>query len=159
MENIPVSPLKTGEASDIQLLFGCQQITDTSAERLKTRLRQGKVWREFRIIQALTPKVLNGLMLTVPPRQSEAISAQPVQSGDPCMHQKRAADQARVYPDRGRQPARPVCFRHAQRLPDVRRQPSGAQEVSAAQDPETDHPVRTAGKRCGVLGTVAAGGV
>lgn len=61
------TPLKSGEACDIQLFFGCQEILDTSADRLKRRLRQGNVWREFRIIQSLTPKVFNGLMTTVPP--------------------------------------------------------------------------------------------
>lgn len=66
MENIPVSPLKSGEASEIQLLYGCRQILDTSADRLKSRLQACGQWSKFRTMQAWLPKVCDGIMTTVP---------------------------------------------------------------------------------------------
>lgn len=61
-----VTPLKSGEASEIQLLYGCREILDTCAERLKPRLQQCGQWRNFRLAQSIMPGITDKLMTTVP---------------------------------------------------------------------------------------------
>lgn len=65
-ENIRQTPLKNGEASDIQLLYGCRELIDGVCERLKPRLRECGEWSKFRTIQAFLPSVTDNIMLTVP---------------------------------------------------------------------------------------------
>lgn len=60
------TPLKPREASDIQLLYGCRELIDGCAEKLKTRLQECGQWSAFRTVQAFMPRITEEIMLTVP---------------------------------------------------------------------------------------------
>ena len=65
------TPLKTGEASDLKILWGIWELVDGIAPRLKKRLQECGEWSAFRTIQAFLPKVTNQIMLTVPLDKAE----------------------------------------------------------------------------------------
>lgn len=68
---IKQTPLKSGEASELQLLWGCRELIDGVAPHLKARLQECGEWSAFRTIQAFLPKVTNQIMLTVPLDKAE----------------------------------------------------------------------------------------
>lgn len=66
MSELKQIPLKPREASEIQLLFGCREIFDGCAEKLKARLQACGQWSKFRTCQAFLPKITDEIMTTVP---------------------------------------------------------------------------------------------
>lgn len=71
-KEIPVSPMKSGEATEIQLLYGVWNILDGDNQKmLEKRLRDCGQWANYRMMNALIGKVVNGLMLTVPPDKAQ----------------------------------------------------------------------------------------
>lgn len=58
-------PLKNGEASETQLMFGVWNILDEAEPILKDRLKHCRQWANFRMMQAITPKIVKGLMATM----------------------------------------------------------------------------------------------
>lgn len=66
-------PLKSGEASEIELMFGVWNILDEAEPALKARLQHGKQWANFRMMHALIPKVMNGLMATMDPAKAKRL--------------------------------------------------------------------------------------
>ena len=59
-------PLKPGEATQIQMMFGVWNILDDSETSLRERLKLSKQWANFRMMHALIPKVVNSMMDTIP---------------------------------------------------------------------------------------------
>lgn len=68
-------PLKTGEAANIQLLYGFLEVTDAAGPELKKRLQFCRQWRQFRIIQSLLLPLINALSKTIEPRKREVFRA------------------------------------------------------------------------------------
>lgn len=66
-------PLKSGEASEIELMFGVWNILDEVSPILQDRLKLGKQWANFRMMHALIPKVMNGLMSTIQPDKAKRL--------------------------------------------------------------------------------------
>lgn len=66
-------PLKSGEASEIELMFGIWNILDEASPILQDRLKLGKQWANFRMMHALIPKVMNGLMSTIQPDKAKRL--------------------------------------------------------------------------------------
>lgn len=65
---VPVTPMKSGEPGDVQLMFGIWNSLDSPMQkRLEKRLRDCGQWANYRMMTALSEKVFNGLMETVPP--------------------------------------------------------------------------------------------
>lgn len=71
-KEIPISAMKSGEATEIQLLYGVWNILDgENQKRLEPRLRACGQWANYRMMNALSGRVVNGLMLTVPPDKAQ----------------------------------------------------------------------------------------
>ena len=71
-KDIPQTPMRSGEATEIQLLYGVWNILDgDNQKRLEHRLRACGQWANYRMMHALIGKVVNGLMLTVPPDKAQ----------------------------------------------------------------------------------------
>lgn len=65
---VPVTPMKSGEASEIQLMYGVWNILDGPTQgALEKRLRACGQWANYRMMNALIKKVCEGLMETIPP--------------------------------------------------------------------------------------------
>lgn len=62
-------PLKTGEATQMQLLHGFLQILVDAQEPLEKRLKRCGRWRQYRVVQAWMGRIVNDLMNTIEPRK------------------------------------------------------------------------------------------
>ena len=64
-------PLRSGEATEVQLLWACREVFDTVAATLEKRLRACNRWRQFRTMQTWTANITNDIMLTVEPKKAQ----------------------------------------------------------------------------------------
>lgn len=65
-------PLRSGEATELQLMWACREVMDTAGQRLEKRLKACKRWRQFRTMQTWLAKMTNDLMQTIEPKKAEA---------------------------------------------------------------------------------------
>lgn len=64
-------PLRSGEATEIQLLWACREVMDTSASVLEKRLKACKRWPQFRTMQKWLENTTNDIMLTIDPQRAK----------------------------------------------------------------------------------------
>lgn len=64
-------PLRSGEATEIQLLWACREVFDTVAAVLEKRLRACNRWSQFRTMQTWLANMTNDLMLTIEPKKAQ----------------------------------------------------------------------------------------
>lgn len=60
-------PLRSGEATDIQLLWACREVFDTSEKTLEKRLKACKRWSQFRTMQKWLANMTENIMQTIEP--------------------------------------------------------------------------------------------
>lgn len=68
-------PLKTGEAANIQLLYGFLEVTDAAEPVLKNRLRKCGQYRQFRTMQSWIKTMIRELSKTIDPQKREVFKA------------------------------------------------------------------------------------
>lgn len=64
-------PLRTGEATELQLLWACREVLDTAEKMLEKRLKACKRWSQFRTMQKWLENMTNDLMLTIEPKKAQ----------------------------------------------------------------------------------------
>lgn len=62
-------PLKTGEATQMQLLIGLIDTLDDGQEMLEKRLKRCGRWRQYRVMQTWTKLMAHDLLETMEPRK------------------------------------------------------------------------------------------
>ncbi len=62
-------PLRTGEATELQLLWGCREIVDSAGSMLEKRLKACKRWPQFRTIQKWLANMTEDVMQTIEPKR------------------------------------------------------------------------------------------
>lgn len=60
-------PLRTGEATEIQLIWACREVFDTAEKALEKRLKACKRWAQFRTMQKWLANMTDSLMQTIEP--------------------------------------------------------------------------------------------
>lgn len=70
MSNDKYIPLRSGEATEIQLLWACREVMDTCAEVLEKRLKACKRWAQLRTMQKWLENMTNDIMLTIDPKRA-----------------------------------------------------------------------------------------
>lgn len=63
-------PLRSGEATEIQLLWACREVLDTSEKMLEKRLKACQRWRQFRTMQKWLENMMDDLMRTIEPKKA-----------------------------------------------------------------------------------------
>ena len=63
-------PLRSGEATEIQLLWACREVFDTTAKALEKRLKACGRWAQFRTMQKWIENITNDIMLTIDPKRA-----------------------------------------------------------------------------------------
>ena len=63
-------PLRSGEATEIQLLWACREVMDTCAATLEKRLKACKRWAQLRTMQKWLENMTNDIMLTIDPQRA-----------------------------------------------------------------------------------------
>jgi len=59
--------LRTGEATEIQLIWACREVFDTAEKTLEKRLKLCKRWPQFRIMQKWLANMTDDIMQTIEP--------------------------------------------------------------------------------------------
>ena len=70
MSNDKYIPLRSGEATEIQLLWGCREVLDTCASVLEKRLKACKRWAQLRTMQKWLENMTNDIMQTIDPQRA-----------------------------------------------------------------------------------------
>ena len=73
--NSDYMPLKTGEAAQIQLLYGFLEVTDGAEQVLKKRLQRCKQWRQFRTMQSWIKTMVYEVCQTIDPQKRQVFKA------------------------------------------------------------------------------------
>lgn len=60
-------PLRSGEATELQLMWACREVFDTAEKVLEKRLKACKRWAQFRTIQKWLANMTDSLMQTIEP--------------------------------------------------------------------------------------------
>lgn len=60
-------PLRSGEATELQLLWACREVFDTAEKGLEKRLKACKRWSQFRTMQKWIANMTDSLMQTIEP--------------------------------------------------------------------------------------------
>lgn len=68
-------PLKTGEAANIQLLYGFLEVTDAAEPVLKKRLQHCGQYRQFRTMQSWIKTMINAMSKTIDPQKRQVFKA------------------------------------------------------------------------------------
>lgn len=63
-------PLRSGEATELQLLWACREVLDTAGQMLENRLKAAKRWRQYRTMQKWIANITEDLMKTIEPRKA-----------------------------------------------------------------------------------------
>ena len=63
-------PLRSGEATELQLVWACREAMDTASGVLEKRLRACKRWRQYRVMQKWLANITEDLMQTIEPKKS-----------------------------------------------------------------------------------------
>lgn len=63
--------LRTGDASDLQLLWACREILDTCANTLERYIKASGHWEEYPEHQKWFADLTNDIMLTIEPEKAE----------------------------------------------------------------------------------------
>lgn len=66
-----IMPLRSGEATELQLLWACSHIMDTCSERLEKRIRLISRWPQFRTIQKWLSSITNEIMTTMDEKRAK----------------------------------------------------------------------------------------
>lgn len=64
-------PLRSGEATEIQLLWACREVLDTCEKQVEKRLKACNRWRQFRTMQKWFEHITNDIMLTIEPKKAK----------------------------------------------------------------------------------------
>lgn len=64
-------PLRSGEATEVQLIWACREVLDAVSKTLEKRLRACKRWRQFRTMQTWAANITNDIMLTIEPKKAQ----------------------------------------------------------------------------------------
>lgn len=60
-------PLRSGEATELQLMWACREVFDTAEKVLEKRLKACKRWAQFRAMQKWLANMTDSLMQTIEP--------------------------------------------------------------------------------------------
>lgn len=71
MNSKEIIPLRSGDATELQLLWACREVMDTAGPRLEKRLRAIGRWPQFRAMQKWLASITNEIMTTIEPRRAE----------------------------------------------------------------------------------------
>jgi len=63
-------PMRSGEATELQLLWACREVLDNAEKMLEKRLKACKRWRQFRTMQKWLANMTNDLMATIEPKKA-----------------------------------------------------------------------------------------
>ena len=55
-------PLRSGETTELQLLWACREVLDTAGQMLEKRLKAAKRWRQYRTMQKWIANITEDLM-------------------------------------------------------------------------------------------------
>ena len=64
-------PLRSGEATELQLLWACREVMDNASDKLEKRLKACKRWPQFRTMQKWMANMTNDLMRTIEPKKAQ----------------------------------------------------------------------------------------
>ncbi len=68
-------PLRSGEATEIQLLWACREVLETAEKPLEKRLKAVKRWRQYKAMQKWIANITEDLMHTIEPRKAATFLA------------------------------------------------------------------------------------
>ena len=63
-------PLRSGEATELQLLWACREVFDTAGQMLEKRLKAAKRWRQYRTMQKWIANITEDMMKTIEPKKA-----------------------------------------------------------------------------------------
>lgn len=63
-------PLRSGEGTELQLLWACREVLETADKPLENRLKAVKRWRQYRTTQKWLANITEDLMRTIEPRKA-----------------------------------------------------------------------------------------